>query len=82
MVHGVLMTRVARNEVADLVQDAFLAAFRKLHTLRDAAAFGPWLAMIAVTGQTIFTGRFEAGILRQSISIACFFPRGRALLSV
>lgn len=46
MVHGILMVRVPPDEVDDLVQDVFLAAFRKLHTLRDAAAFGPWLAMI------------------------------------
>ncbi len=47
MVHGILMARVPRDEVDDLAQDVFLAAFRKLHTLRDPAAFGPWLAMIA-----------------------------------
>ena len=47
MVHGILLSRVPRLEVADLVQDIFLHAFRKLHTLRDAAAFGPWIAMIA-----------------------------------
>ena len=47
MVHGILMARVPPDEVDDLVQDVFLAAFRKVHTLRDAAAFGPWLAMIA-----------------------------------
>ena len=46
MVHGILMARVPPDEVDDLVQDVFLAAFRKVHTLRDAAAFGPWLAMI------------------------------------
>jgi len=47
MVHGILMARVPPDEVDDLVQDVFLAAYRKLHTLRDTAAFGPWLAMIA-----------------------------------
>ena len=47
MVHGVLLARVPRDEVDDLVQDIFLHALRKLHTLRDAAAFGPWIAMIA-----------------------------------
>jgi len=46
MVHGILMARVPPDEVDDLMQDVFLAAFRKVHTLRDAAAFGPWLAMI------------------------------------
>jgi RNA polymerase sigma-70 factor, ECF subfamily len=47
LVHGILLARVPRGEVADLVQDIFLHAFKKLHTLRDGAAFGPWIAMIA-----------------------------------
>lgn len=47
LVHGILLARVPRPEVQDLVQDIFLHAYRKLHTLRDAAAFGPWIAMIA-----------------------------------
>ncbi len=47
LVHGILLARVPRAEVDDLVQDTFLHAFKKLHTLRDAAAFGPWIAMIA-----------------------------------
>ena len=46
MVHGILLARVPRIEVEDLVQDIFLHAFRKLSTLRDANAFGGWLAMI------------------------------------
>lgn len=47
LVHGILLARVPRTEVADLVQDIFLHALRKLPTLRDRAAFGPWIAMIA-----------------------------------
>ena len=47
LVHGILLARVPRDEVADLVQDIFLHALRKLHTLRDAKSFGPWIAMIA-----------------------------------
>lgn len=47
LVHGILLARVPRPEVDDLVQDIFLHAFRKLNTLRDRAAFGPWIAMIA-----------------------------------
>src|SRR5436189_643626 len=47
LVHGILLARVPRGEVDDLVQDIFLHALKKLHTLRDAAAFGPWIAMIA-----------------------------------
>lgn len=47
LVHGILLARVPRAEVDDLVQDIFLHAYRKLNTLRDHAAFGPWIAMIA-----------------------------------
>jgi RNA polymerase sigma-70 factor (ECF subfamily) len=47
MVHGLLLSRVPYGEVDDLVQDVFLAALRRLKTLRNPAAFGPWLAMIA-----------------------------------
>ena len=47
LVHGILLARVPRIEVDDLVQDIFLHAFKKLHTLRDAGAFGAWIAMIA-----------------------------------
>ena len=47
MVHGIVLARVPWGEVDDLVQDVFLVALKKLHTLRDDAAFGGWLAMIA-----------------------------------
>lgn len=47
LVHGILLARLPRSEVEDMVQDIFLHALRKLHTLRDARAFGPWIAMIA-----------------------------------
>src|SRR5688500_17132969 len=47
LIHGILLARVPRAEVDDLVQDIFMHAFKKLDTLRDRAAFGPWIAMIA-----------------------------------
>ncbi len=47
LVHGVLLARMPRSEVEDMVQEIFLHALRKLHTLRDPNAFGPWVAMIA-----------------------------------
>jgi len=47
VVHGILLTRVPPGEVDDLVQDVFLLAMRRLHTLRDVAAFAGWLAAIA-----------------------------------
>ncbi len=47
MVHGLLLARVPHGEVDDLTQEVFLTVFRRLRTLRDAGAFGAWLAMIA-----------------------------------
>lgn len=47
LVHGILLARVPRSEAEDLVQDIFLHALRKLNTLRDPNAFGPWIGMIA-----------------------------------
>jgi RNA polymerase sigma-70 factor (ECF subfamily) len=41
-----LLARSAEAE--DVVQDAFVAAFRDLRKLSDAARFGPWLMRIAV----------------------------------
>ena len=57
MVHGVLLARVARGQVEDLVQDVFLAALRRLDSLRDPARFGAWLAMIARHRATDFHRR-------------------------
>src|SRR5207253_311258 len=47
VVHGLLLARVGRDEVEDLVQDVFLTAWRRLEDLRDPAAFGGWIATIA-----------------------------------
>ncbi len=47
MVHGLLLARVPREDVDDLVQDVFVLALRRLHSLRDAATLGAWLATIA-----------------------------------
>lgn len=47
MVHGILLARVPFDEVDDLVQDVFLTAYKRIHSLRETAAFGGWLAMIA-----------------------------------
>ena len=47
MVHGMLLARVGVNDADDLVQDVFLHAMRKLPSLRDSGAFGPWLATIS-----------------------------------
>jgi RNA polymerase sigma-70 factor (ECF subfamily) len=47
LVHGILLTRVPLSEVDDLVQDVFLRALPRLHTLRELNRFGAWLAAIA-----------------------------------
>jgi RNA polymerase sigma-70 factor (ECF subfamily) len=46
MVHGILLCRVPPREVDDLVQEVFLLALRKLHSLRDMSRFGVWLGTI------------------------------------
>jgi RNA polymerase sigma-70 factor (ECF subfamily) len=47
MVHGILLARVRRQEVEDLLQDVFLTALARLRDLRDPRAVGAWLAAIA-----------------------------------
>ncbi len=47
LVHGIVLARVPRDEVQDIVQDIFLHAYKNLNSLRDMNAFGGWLAMIA-----------------------------------
>src|ERR1043166_6053697 len=47
MVHAVLLGRVPRRDVDDLVQDVFLTAYTRIRELREPAAFGGWIATIA-----------------------------------
>jgi RNA polymerase sigma-70 factor (ECF subfamily) len=47
MVHAVILGRVPRRDVDDLVQDVFLTAYTRIRELRDPAAFGGWIASIA-----------------------------------
>ena len=47
MVHGVLLAHVPYAEVADLLQDVFLIALRRLESLREPTAFAGWLLVIA-----------------------------------
>ena len=54
MIHGVLLARVPRADVDDLVQEVFLTAWRGLERLRDPAAFGGWLSTIARNRATDF----------------------------
>jgi RNA polymerase sigma-70 factor (ECF subfamily) len=47
LVHAILLGRVPRRDVDDLVQDVFISAYTRLRELRDPGAFGGWLATIA-----------------------------------
>jgi RNA polymerase sigma-70 factor, ECF subfamily len=47
MVHAIVLSRARHADAADLVQDVFVVALRRLAELRDPAAFGGWLATIA-----------------------------------
>ena len=57
LVHGILLARVPRFEVEDLEQEVFLTVFRRIRTLREAGAFGGWVAMIARNRATDFHRR-------------------------
>ena len=47
LIHGILLSRVPRLQVEDLVQDVFIMAMQRVSSLRNPAAFGGWLAAIA-----------------------------------
>jgi RNA polymerase sigma-70 factor, ECF subfamily len=54
VVHGLLLARVPRDDVDDLVQEVFLTAWNRLDSLRQPAAFGGWLTMITRNRATDF----------------------------
>jgi len=47
MVYSFAASRVPIGDAADVVQEVFLRALRKLHALRDPTAFRAWLTAIA-----------------------------------
>jgi RNA polymerase sigma-70 factor, ECF subfamily len=49
MIHGIALVRLTPAEADDVVQEVFLTALERIDTLRDPAAIGSWLAMIART---------------------------------
>ena len=57
LVHGIVLARVPRIDVDDLVQDVFLQAMQRLSSLRDPRAFGGWLAAIARNRATDYLRR-------------------------
>jgi RNA polymerase sigma-70 factor (ECF subfamily) len=46
-VNGVVLARVPRDEVQDIVQEVFIAAYKNIGSLRDDFVFGPWIVKIA-----------------------------------
>jgi RNA polymerase sigma-70 factor (ECF subfamily) len=57
MVHAIVLGRVPRRDVDDLVQDVFLTAYTRVAELRDPAAFGGWIAAIARNRATDYLRR-------------------------
>jgi RNA polymerase sigma-70 factor, ECF subfamily len=57
VIHGIVLARVPSADVDDLVQDVFLTAWNRLTTLREPAAFGGWVTMIARHRTTDFHRR-------------------------
>lgn len=47
IVHGLLLARVPFQDAEDLTQEVFLNAIQRLSALRDARAFGGWVAAMA-----------------------------------
>ena len=82
MVHAILLSRVPRCEVDDLVQDVFVLALRRLSTLRDSAAFGGWLAMIARNRATDYlrTAPAVSPIQEGQLRMAAASPESMAAL--
>jgi RNA polymerase sigma-70 factor (ECF subfamily) len=47
LVHAIVLGRVPRLDVDDLVQEVFITAYTRIGELRDPGAFGGWIATIA-----------------------------------
>jgi RNA polymerase sigma-70 factor, ECF subfamily len=60
MVHGILLPRVPPCDAEDLVQEVFLQALARLHSLRDVSRFPGWLAAIARNRATDFYRRSKS----------------------
>lgn len=71
MVHAILLARVRRCDVDDLVQEVFACAFARLSSLRNPAAFGGWLATIARTRAVDYQRR-----LRDEVELPRHLPGG------
>ncbi|HMD34231.1 MAG TPA: sigma-70 family RNA polymerase sigma factor [Vicinamibacterales bacterium] len=74
LVHAILLGRVPRIDVDDLVQDVFLAAYARLRELRDPAAFGGWIGAIARNRATDFLRQ-----RRPEVELPAELPGGDAI---
>jgi len=74
MVHAILLGRVPRRDVDDLVQDVFVAAYTRLRELRDPGAFGGWLATIARNRATDYLRQ-----TREQVELPAELPGGEAI---
>jgi RNA polymerase sigma-70 factor (ECF subfamily) len=57
LVHGIVLSKVPRDEADDIAQEVFLAAYKNIDALRDPNSVGAWLSMIARNQATEFYRR-------------------------
>ena len=62
MVHAVVLSIPSVGDADDVVQEVFLTAMRRLHTLRDPGSFGAWLAAIARNEARGSLGRTKSSV--------------------
>ena len=74
MVHAILLGRIPRRDVDDLVQDVFITAYTRIRELRDAAAFGGWIATIARNRATDYLRHS-----REQVELPAEMPGGDAI---
>jgi RNA polymerase sigma-70 factor (ECF subfamily) len=74
MVHAILLGRVPRRDVDDLVQEVFLSAYLRLRELRDPEAFGGWLATIARNRAVDYFRQ-----IREQVELPDELPGGQAI---
>jgi len=76
-VHAVLLVHAPRAEIEDLHQEVFVAAWRKLETLREDERAGAWLATIARhAAQRRRAGRVDHAPLPAQLEDRRAAPRG------
>jgi RNA polymerase sigma-70 factor (ECF subfamily) len=76
LVHAIVLGRVPRGDVDDLVQDVFLTAYSRMRELRDPAAFGSWIGSIARNRATDFLRQ-----RRPHVELPAELPGGDAIAS-